>query len=220
MIFEPLRIFIGYDPRQPVAYNVLQYSILANASVPVAITPLVLRTLPLKRAGLTEFTYSRYLVPFLCDYKGVALFLDADMVVEADIAELFLQIHTTGVTVCNTKLAFERPSAMLFHCDLCKELSPKFIKQGTPQNLESWSEGGVSYFPSEWNYCVGYDHDDNPPKLIHYTAGLPVWPETANCRHAAVWHKYHRAMNSSVLYADLMAQSVHHKKVISGEINQ
>ena len=61
------KVFIGYDPRQPVAYNVLQHSIVIRTEYPVSITPLVLETLPITRKGLTPFTWSRFLVPFLCN---------------------------------------------------------------------------------------------------------------------------------------------------------
>ena len=74
-----LRVFIGYDDRQPVAYNVLQFSIATRSSRPVTITPLIINQLPIKRTGLTPFTFSRFLVPWLCDYQGTALFLDIDM---------------------------------------------------------------------------------------------------------------------------------------------
>lgn len=60
---QPLRIFIGYDHRQAVAYNVLQFSLYRRSSRPLAISPLVLPTLPMKRQGLTPFTFSRFLVP-------------------------------------------------------------------------------------------------------------------------------------------------------------
>lgn len=218
----PLRIFAGFDPRQPVAYNVLQHSILSNSSKPVAITPLSLKTLPIKRMGLTEFTYSRYLVPWLCDYAGMALFLDADMVVDFDIADLFAaaQPGSFGVWVAQDKPRFEWPSLMLFNCDRCTLLTPELIETGVPQRLEAWAEGGVGNLPIEWSYCVGYNHEECTPKLIHYTAGIPIWPETRDCKFADVWHKYHQAANGSVSFQALMGTSVHTKKVASGEINR
>lgn len=216
----PLRIFIGFDPRQPLAYNVLAYSLLANASQPLAITPLVLSQLPIKRMGLTQFTYSRYLVPWLCDYDGSALFLDADMVCNADIVELFdycaSQYEARGVWVAADKPAFERPAAMLFNCAACTSLTPETIATGAPQLLD-WSWGGIGEFPSEWAWLVGYDHNDVPPKMVHYTGGIPIWPETKDSRHADIWHKFHRGLNASVGYNDLMATSVHHKRVVAGE---
>ena len=71
---QPLRIFVGFDPRQPVAFQTLVHSIWSRASLPVSITRLQLNQLPLKRRGLTEFTYSRYMVLYLCGYEGEALF--------------------------------------------------------------------------------------------------------------------------------------------------
>lgn len=214
------RIFIGTDVRQPIAYNVLQYSIMANATEPIAITPLVIETLPVKRTGLTQFTYTRYLVPYLCNYEGQALFLDADMLVDADIAELFkLADPNCGVSVVKKDVRFEWPSLMLFNCDKCKRLTPELVETQTPQALGQWSDGDIGSLPLEWNYCVGYDHDDIKPKLIHYTAGIPIWPETAKCKFADRYMHYAKQMFSSVSYTELMGTSVHHSKVLSGEIN-
>ena len=70
-------------------YNVLQFSLYRRSSKPLAISPLVLPTLPMKRQGLTPFTFSRFLVPWLCDYQGWALFLDIDFLALGDVAELF-----------------------------------------------------------------------------------------------------------------------------------
>src|SRR5438093_1307262 len=86
---HPLRIFIGYDHRQAIAYNVLQFSLHRRSSKPLSITPLVLPTLPMTRQGLTPFTFSRFLVPWLCDFRGWALFLDIDFLAQGDVAGLF-----------------------------------------------------------------------------------------------------------------------------------
>lgn len=219
-----LRIFVGFDPRQPIAYNVLQYSLFGNASMPLAITPLVLRTLPITRTGLTEFTYTRYLVPWLCNYQGIALFLDADMVVDADIAELFATANGShGVYVNLDVTPMEWPSAMLFECAKCTRLTPELIEdhRSVPQALASWADDGVGAFDPAWNHCVGYSKRPTAnfkPKLIHYTAGIPIWPETRDCAYAQIWHNYHAGLNASCDYNALMRNSVHHKKVVSGEI--
>ena len=49
---------------------------------------LQLNQLPITRRGLTEFTYSRFLVPYLSGYDGYSLFLDADMLVLADVYQI------------------------------------------------------------------------------------------------------------------------------------
>jgi hypothetical protein len=91
-----LRIFIGYDSREPLAYHVLAHSILTRASVPVSITPLrldSLKRLYTRERGpteSTEFSLTRFLVPHLSNYEGLSLFLDCDMVMQADVADLLL----------------------------------------------------------------------------------------------------------------------------------
>jgi hypothetical protein len=93
----PLRIFVGYEDRQAIAYEVLKYSLEKHSSSPLDIRPLRLRTLaeaigfkrPHDPLQSTEFTYTRFLVPFLCDFKGSALYLDSDMLCLGDITELF-----------------------------------------------------------------------------------------------------------------------------------
>jgi len=207
----PYRIFIGFDPRQPLAYNVLQSSIMRHASVPVAITPLVLRTLPIKRRGLTEFTFSRYLVPWLCDFEGRAVFMDADMVVIGDIAGLFAATDDDApVSVMQDQPRFEWPSLMVFNCELCRTLMPEWIDDAAndPASL-SWADR-IGALPLEWNRCVSYgDYPDG--KLWHFTSGLPCWPETSGVDPLAeqAWKDELRAMNSTVSWRELMGSSVH-----------
>lgn len=91
-----LRVFIGYDPREAVAFHTLAHSILTRSSVPVAITPLVqpqlrasgLYSRPRGPTESTEFSLTRFLVPALCGYEGWAVFMDCDMLCRADIAGL------------------------------------------------------------------------------------------------------------------------------------
>ena len=90
---KPLRIFIGYDPVEAVAYHTLCHSILSQASIPVSITPINLQNLPMytrKRdpKQSNEFSFSRFLVPELCGFDGWALFLDCDQMLRCDVAEL------------------------------------------------------------------------------------------------------------------------------------
>src|SRR5262245_20677676 len=89
-------IFIGFDPRQQLSYNVLASSITRRASEPIAIHSLKLETLPIKRQGLTPFTFSRFLVPWLMDGKGWGLFLDSDMLCLTDICEIFRRAEREG----------------------------------------------------------------------------------------------------------------------------
>lgn len=210
-----LRIFIGVDPRQPVGFSVLASSIYRHSSLPVSITPLVLRQLPLKRRGLTEFTYSRFLVPYLCGFKGHALFLDADMVVRGDIAELFyLADQNVSVQVNKEQPEFEWASAMLFNNARCQNLTLEYIENPAHGMFGmEWAES-VGSFPKEWNCCVRYSEPNPAGKLFHYTEGLPVWNETRGAPEDAHWEREHKIMNSTVRWQELMGNSVHAKRTL------
>lgn len=201
-----LQIFIGVDVRQPVAYSVLRTSIEARASVPVSVTALIQDQLPVKRRGLTDFTFTRYLVPWLMDYRGWGLFLDADMLCLGDIAEVFDRARDEyAVQVVKGPKRFEWPSMMLFNCAKCEVLTPNFIEYGRPQDFD-WGE--VGELPGEWNRCVGYEDCDDA-KLLHYTAGIPCYPETRGLGHYDEWAESLKAANSTVSWQELMGESVH-----------
>ena len=202
-----LSIFIGVDVRQPVAFTTLQMSIISRSSKPVAITPLLIDQLPVKRRGLTDFTYTRYLPPFLMGYQGWALFADADMLVRGDVADLFaLADDRYAVQVVKTGQRFEWPSMMLFNCAKCMALTPNFIESGRPQDMQ-WGE--VGELPAEWNYCIGYDAPRDDAKLLHYTMGVPAFPEVEILGHVDEWRQDLRAACSTVPWLDLMGGSVH-----------
>ena len=107
-ISQPIPIFIGYDPRERAATNVLIDSLYQNSSVPLAITPLV--TPQLEAQGLfrrerdpkqsTAFSFTRFLVPYLMGYEGWALFMDCDMLCRADIKALWDQRDDAYGAMC------------------------------------------------------------------------------------------------------------------------
>ena len=93
-----MKIFIGYDSKQDVASKVCEYSIRRNSKAKyLDITHL--KTDELKERGVyfrpdgdpssTEFTYSRFLVPYLSDYTGFSIFCDGDFLFLNDIDRLF-----------------------------------------------------------------------------------------------------------------------------------
>ncbi len=216
-----MRVFIGRDPRKPLDANVLANSIVEHASLPVSITMLSLKTLPIKRRGLTEFTFSRFLVPYLCDYDGYALFLDADMVVTGDLVDLFRvpkATDTKQVYVNQNQKPFEWASAMLFDCAMCKILTPSYIDDNRNALFDfKWCEsGGVGSFPEEWNWCVPYSGNNDNAKLYHYTQGTPNWKETRGHLEDKHWNAAYKAMIHSVSFKELMGDSVHvqHMKAV------
>jgi hypothetical protein len=93
---EPLRVYIGWDKREPAAYDVALSSLQRHASVPVSVQPIKLDDLIKRKLytrdvdplASTEFTYSRFLTPALAGFKGWALFHDCDFLWLGDVAGL------------------------------------------------------------------------------------------------------------------------------------
>jgi len=205
-----LRVFIGYDPRQPIAYHIAAHSVMTRASQPVAVSPLILSQLPITRRGLTAFTYSRFLVPYLSGFEGQSLFLDADVLCLADVIELLEPRRSRApVHVVPHQRTFERPSVMLFDNATCRQLTPAYVEdQRHPLFDLAWA-GEIGALEARWNHLVGYDPPRPDAKLVHFTQGIPVWPETAQCEYAEAWHADAKQALSSVSFGELMGSSVH-----------
>lgn len=228
----PIRVFIGYDPRQAVSYTCLAHSILRHSTLPVAITPLVIDHLPVPNSmvGLTPFTFTRYLTPWLAGFDGLAIFMDSDMVMRGNIVELVVScqedlvessIAGPALWVVKHKAKFEWPSLMVFNAGHAanKVLTPAYVAEHHKSLAGfSWLDGGresalIGSLPPEWNHLVLYDAPRADAKLIHYTAGSPVWPELAGCEHHETWVEEMQQAAWLESYQAIMGPSVHNDKV-------
>ena len=224
----PLKIFVGFDERQIPASSVLIQSILNTCSKPVSITPLVLSALPIERSGLTPFTYSRFLTPWLCDYKGWGLFMDNDIIVIDDIAKLFdLADDRYALMVNKTIEPFEWASVMLFNCE--HSANTKM----TPESLDDPQSSGnplsfdwlgpkknqlIGSFPSEWNHTVGYDAPRSDAKIVHYTMGTPSHPEIGDCEYSEQWRTVFGQTMNQFNWMGMMGTSVHAVNLPDGRV--
>lgn len=219
---EPVRIFIGYDPREAVAFSVLAHSINSRASVPVSITPLMLSQLkgvytrerhPLQS---TDFSFTRFLVPYLCDYTGWALFMDCDMLVVDDIAALWrLQDERYAVQVVKhnhvpreetkflnaAQTKYEKKnwsSVMLFNCARSSALTPEFVNSASGLELHQFKWLGddalIGEIPHRWNHLVGYDAPGTEVSNLHYTLGGPYFDDFRDCDYAEDWRRERDAL--------------------------
>ena len=84
-----LNIFVGFDQKEAIAYHTFVQSLIENSTIPLSITPLAENNLDhyteKHTDGTNQFTYSRFLVPYLMNFKGWAIFADGDMVCLSDI---------------------------------------------------------------------------------------------------------------------------------------
>ena len=89
---KTIKLVIGFDQREAVAYHNFCQSVLEKASIPVQFIPLSANSLyfykETHKDGSNRFIYSRFLTPYLCNFDGFAVFADGDMICNADIAEL------------------------------------------------------------------------------------------------------------------------------------
>ena len=219
-----IRVFIGFDTVETVSYHVLSHSIQARCSEPVSITPLMLTQLSSlmtrERHNLqsTEFSFSRFLVPHLCDYQGWALFMDCDMLVLDDMADLWnLRDDNFAVQVVKhdhvpketTKFLgqpqskYEKKnwsSVMLFNNEKCKALTPDFVNTATGLELHryQWLDGDhlIGDIPHRWNHLVGYDETVPVGEVsnLHYTIGGPYFDDYKDTDYAAEWFAEKDAM--------------------------
>ncbi len=119
---KPLRYYIGYDPRDTLAFEVCAASVLKHASVPVEIIPLkdwdmrargiYWRGFRIDRNGQryddrdglpasTEFSYLRFLIPIIEEFGDEwVLWSDADMMWRGDVAELLGLIEPGKAVMC------------------------------------------------------------------------------------------------------------------------
>ena len=210
-----IRIFIGYDEGEKIAYSVLSESIRQHSSEPVRITPLDLSTTrniftrKKQPNQSTEFAFSRFLVPYLCNYSGHAIFMDCDMLARADISELWRQRTTKYAVQCvqhdytpNSTVKFlnqpQTPypkknwsSMMLFNNAKCTALTPDYVNSATGLELHQYkwleNEELIGKIDEEWNWLVGeYEYNSNA-KLVHYTEGGPYFKNYKNCDYAEEW---------------------------------
>lgn len=212
-----IRIFIGYDRRAGHICDVFAHSILRRSSEPVSFSPLYLPALaPLLNREIsplqsTEFSFSRFLVPHLCDYQGWALFFDNDMLMLDDVAKLWaLRDDRHAVQVVkhahraeeSTKFLGEKQTAyekknwssvMLFNCARCTKLTPEYVSTASGLELHQfkWLSGDdeIGEIPHRWNHLVDYDPPAPAEEIsnLHYTLGGPYYQEYRDCGYAGLW---------------------------------
>src|SRR5690606_13465431 len=86
---EPIRVFIGTEPAQRLPTEVLKLSIRRRTALPVEFTELSDLACGVEARFFTGFSFYRWFVPWFCDYRGRAIYLDADIVCLCDLAGLW-----------------------------------------------------------------------------------------------------------------------------------
>jgi hypothetical protein len=193
---------------------------MERASAPVQFIPLhkpMLSGFDGQQDGSNAFIYSRYLVPYLQNFNGWALFADGDMACLSDIAELWSlrEQHSFNKAVCvvkhdyrtvNTRKYIGSPiesdnfdypcknwsSVMLWNCGhyANRILTPEYVSEAGGKALHRFEwlrDEQIGSLPPEWNVLVGEQVIPEIPKLLHYTLGVPGFSHYRDCDGAAHW---------------------------------
>lgn len=217
-----INVFIGFDNKEKIAYHVLSESIRRNSTKPIAITPIAINNLTddfvreRNSNQSTEFAFSRFIIPHLMNYRGWALFMDCDMLMKADIAELWrLRDDKYAVQVCKhdytpkeetkflgqVQTKYEKKnwsSFMLMNCKKCTQLTPNYVNSASGLELHQFkwleTENLIGNLPLEWNWLVGEYNYKEDVKNIHYTKGGPYFKDYDTCDYSTDWFNIYTNM--------------------------
>lgn len=93
---EKLKIYVGYDSREDIAWQVCRFSLLRHSNSDLGIHPLKqaslrelgLYTRPLDKLASTEFSLARFLTPYLAAHDGWTIFVDCDFLFTTDVTNV------------------------------------------------------------------------------------------------------------------------------------
>ena len=210
-----IQVFIGYDPREALAFSVLSYSIHARASQLVGVSPIMLSQLggvmtrerhPLQS---TDFSFSRFLTPYLSNYSGWSIFMDCDMLMLDDVASLYALCDERYAAMVvkhdhvpkeerkfldQPQTAYQKKnwsSVILFNNAKCRALTPDYVNRASGLELHQFKwladDNLIGAIPDRWNHLVGYSVPRKDASLVHYTLGGPYFDEFRDCEYSAEW---------------------------------
>lgn len=214
-----LKIFIGYDPVESVAWHTMAHSILRRSSLPVAIVPLNIANLKdiytreRDPKQSNEFSFTRFLVPYLSGYEGMAAFFDCDQMLRTDVAKLFelassdpsKAVHVVQhdyaprdeIKFLNTvQYTYPRKnwsSVVVWNCGhpANKAVTPEFVNTASPMELHRFQwlrDEEIGSLDTRWNWLVGeYAEPPSDVHNVHWTIGGPYFHEYRNADFAEEW---------------------------------
>ena len=221
---KTLKIFIGYDPKESVAFHVLSHSLLERSSKPISIVPINLRNLKNlysrqhDQRQSNEFSFSRFLVPYLCNYEGFGVYMDCDMLALGDISTVLNDIdenHAVSVVkhdyeskvkvkyLGNKQYSYPRKNWSSFIVWNCAHpsnntVNPDFIGDADAATLHRFlwlKDEEIGELSVRWTWLVGeYDNPTEDIKVLHWTLGGPYFDDYSNTEFSEQWRKEFESM--------------------------
>lgn len=217
---DKIQIYIGYDSREILPFHVLFFSILERSSLPISIIPLKIDHLyPIIEKddpkSSTQFSLTRFLVPYLSGYEGISIFMDCDMLCLCDIHEVIKMSSNKTVYVCphdyqskvTEKFTGKNEnypkknwsSFMVYNNEKCKHLTPEYIKNSDIKDLHrlEWANNDIGYLPLEYNWLVGEYEKKEEIKILHFTLGTPCFDKYKKSDYSELWWREYQKMISA-----------------------
>ena len=214
---EIVDIVVGFDDREAIAYHTFVQSVIENSTLPTRFLPLNITSLTdyteVHKDGSNNFIYTRFLVPYLMNFKGWAIYADGDMVCLEDIKKLWnkrndkyaVQVvkHDYKTKIKNKYWGNKNEdyprknwsSLILWNCShpAHKILTPQFINDQTGAYLHRFSwvkDKEIGKLDKNWNWLAMEYEEKKGINLIHYTIGTPCFKEYENTSQSSHWKKY------------------------------
>lgn len=231
MAADVIRLFVGWDEREEVGSHVFLSSLMHTCSLPVSVTHLRKSQVTALygteiREGTNAFTWSRFLVPAMCDFTGFALFVDgADMMAVGDLAELWhMASPLTAVQVVKHNYQTRHPrkyvgtgmesvnshydrknwaSVMLMYCGhrAWRRVTPEWLEKANPLDvlqLRFLEDRQIGDLPDNANVLIDEGQEVEQPILVHWTAGVPGFPAYQDAPRAQEWRDQLKRVNHAI----------------------
>ena len=223
-------IYIGFDTREKIASDICEFSLRENSNLDLKINYLKknelikkgIYTREVDKLSSTEFTFTRFLVPYLSNYKGWAVFCDCDFLWLEDVKQVFDLANNKFALMCvhhdyypkskskmdgQAQLHYPRKnwsSMILWNCShpSNKKLTPELVNTQTGKFLHrfAWLEDKeIGAIDHHWNWLVNWYKEprDGKPKAIHYTEGGPWFKEVKESDYFDLWISYANEVNKN-----------------------
>lgn len=214
-----MRIFIGHDSKYPQATKVCRASMESynsNLNITYVDKQHLKKYEFYGREDLstesTEFSFTRFYVPMLCNYEGIALFCDNDFLWKCDPLEVEKYLGDNDIAVVKHEdyealgikmdgkenKSYPRKnwsSLIVYNCSKLKNLTKEYLDNASPSDLHElkWADK-IGEIPRSYNHLVGVYKPHNKIKALHYTNGGPWFDKYKDAELSEQWWSTYKSL--------------------------